>query len=401
MQIRKIILSETNKWRKIIARYPGECVICQEEIMVGEHIENNSDQRINRHQKCAKELHELVNLKEKIIELFILGDNQEATSLYGKMAEIEADKIIKNYESQNKEITIERNHEKNKEFENKLKNDAELKNAANNLSYVEFVEIFRKKYLNYAKAILGDNFHALMVSKNKGIELRKEFDDKITHEFYSNWTKGKNKQKTISKNTLASNMRYFTNSIKECNEYIFWVDRYHDKESMKILISSFDQTKVKDIKIIASGFAGGTIDYELYSYIQSITKEFENDISLSFKIITNRDTHRDTHNRYILSSNVGFDVPSIDAIQKGQDSTINPLEPKILEHKKEVFLKNWENEQVLDIVKDWQKVSKFLEENGNAKSYRRECQKCKNVFTCKPQFRDNPTCLECFRNTKH
>ena len=213
--------------------------------------------------------------------------------------------------------------------------------------------------------------------------------------------KGKNKQKTISKNTLASNMRYFTNSIKECNEYIFWVDRYHDKESMKILISSFDQTKVKDIKIIASGFAGGTIDYELYSYIQSITKEFENDISLSFKIITNRDTHRDTHNRYILSSNVGFDVPSIDAIQKGQDSTINPLEPKILEHKKEVFLKNWENEQVLDIVKDWQKISKFLEENGNAKSYRRECQKCKNVFTCKPQFRDNPTCLECFRNTKH
>ena len=401
MQIRKTILSEANAWRKINARYPGKCVLCQGEIMQGDAIENNSEQRINRHEKCAKELYEKENLKNEIIKFFIIGNNEKAIKYYEKMIEIEANNIIKNYESKNESIPLKINDEKIKEFKLKIKNDQELKNAANNLPYVEFIEIFRKKYLNYSKVILGDNFHAYMVSKNKGVELCKKFDDEVTHEFYSNWTKGKNKQKTISKNTLASNMRYFTNSIKECNEYIFWVDRYHDKESMKILISSFDQTKVKDIKIIASGFAGGTIDYELYNYIQSITKEFENDISLSFKIITNRDTHRDTHNRYILSSNVGFDVPSIDAIQKGQDSTINPLEPKILEHKKEVFLKNWENEQVLDIVKDWQKVSKFLEENGNAKSYRRECQKCKNVFTCKPQFRDNPTCLECFRNTKH
>ena len=52
-------MPENNTWRKIIARNPGVCVICQEEIIVGEDIQNNSDQRINRHQKCVKELHEL------------------------------------------------------------------------------------------------------------------------------------------------------------------------------------------------------------------------------------------------------------------------------------------------------------------------------------------------------
>ena len=402
MQIRKIILSETNKWRKIIARYPGECVICQEEIMVGEHIENNSDQRINRHQKCAKELHELVNLKEKIIELFILGDNQEATSLYGKMAEIEADKIIKNYESQNKEITIERNHEKYKEFENKLKNDAELKNAANDLSYVEFVEIFRKKYLNYAKAILGDNFHALMVSKNKGIELRKEFDDKITHKFYSDWTEKKLQQKSINKDTPSENMRNLTNTINECNNYIYWIDRYHDKKSMEILFSNFNQSKIKDIKIISSGFVGNTIDHDLHDYIVNISKEFlEKNISICFKIITDLDIHNDTHNRYILSSNLGYDVPSFDAIQKGQNSTINPLESKILAHKTSQFLDYWGKQQVVDLVKDWKKINEFLEKTGKAKSYRRNCKKCGSVTTVKPKFRnENGLCGNCYRSTQ-
>ena len=395
-------MSETNTWRKINARYPGKCVLCHEEIIQGEYIENNSEQRINRHEKCAKELHEKEILKNEIIKLFVLGDSKNAIKHYESMVEIEATNIIKNYEFKNENIPIKKDDKKVKEFNLKIENDKELKNYANNLVYVEFVEIFRKKYLNYAKVILGDNFHALMVSKNKGIELRKKFDDTIAHKFYSDWTKEKNKQKAISKNTLASNIRYFTETINECVDYIYWVDRYHDKESVKTLVSSFDQSKIKDIRIIASGFAGGTIDYELHNYIENIANEFlENNISLSFKIITNINTHRDTHNRYILSSNGGFDVPSYDAIHKGQDSTINPLEPKILEQKKKIFLENWENEQVVDIVKDWQKISEFLEKRGNAKSYRRECKNCKNSFDCKPQFRENPTCLECLRSMRH
>ncbi len=74
-------MPENNTWRKIIARNPGVCVICNGEIIVGENIQNNSEQRINRHQKCVKELHEIDILKEKIIKLFILGDNQKATEL--------------------------------------------------------------------------------------------------------------------------------------------------------------------------------------------------------------------------------------------------------------------------------------------------------------------------------
>ena len=394
-------MPENNTWRKIIARYPGVCVICNGEIIVGQNIENNSEQRINRHQKCVKELHEIDNLKEKIIKLFILGDNQKATELYGEMAEIEANKIIKNHELDDKEITIEKNDDKNKEFENKLKNDNDLKNAANDLTYPKFVEIFRKKYLNYAKAILGDNFHAVMIAKNKGIELRKEFDDKITHKFYSDWTEKKLQQKSINKDTPSENMRNLTNTIDECNNYIYWIDRYHDKKSMEILFSNFNQSKIKDIKIISSGFVGNTIDHDLHDYIVNISKEFlKKNISICFKIITNLAIHKDTHNRYILSSNLGYDVPSFDTIQKGQSAIINPLESKILKHKTSQFLDYWEKQQVVDLVKDWGKISEFLEKNGKAKSYRRECQKCRSLFDSKPQFRDNPICSECLRNTK-
>ncbi len=396
-------MPENNTWRKIIARNPGVCVICNGEIIVGENIQNNSEQRINRHQKCVKELHEIDILKEKIIKLFILGDNQKATELYGEMAEIEANKIITDHEVENKEIKIETNDDKNKEFENKLKNDKELKNAANDLTYPKFVEIFRKKYLIYAKVILGDNFHAVMIAKNKGIELRKKFDDKITHKFYSDWTEKKLQQKSINKDTPSENMRNLTNTIDECNNYIYWIDRYHDKKSMEILFSNFNQSKIKDIKIISSGFVGNTIDHELHDYVVNISKEFlKQNISICFKIITDLDIHNDTHNRYILSSNLGYDVPSFDAIRKGQNSTINPLESKILKHKTREFLIYWEKEKVLDIVKDWKKIDEFLEKTGYGKNYRRNCKKCGSFMKVKPQFRnENGLCGNCYRNSQH
>ena len=399
--IKKIIVPENNAWKKIIARVPGECVICHEEIIAGEDIQNNSDQRINRHQKCVNALHEVDILKEKIIKLFILGDNKKATELYGEMAEIEANKIIKNCELEDKDIIVEKNNDKNKEFGDKLKNDKELKNAANNLTYPEFVKLFKKKYVNYAKVILGDNVHARIILRNKEIKLRKEFDDEITHKYYSDWTEEKLQQKPISKNTLALNMRYHKDTIYECTNYIYWIDRYHDKKSMEMLFSSFNPSKVKDIRIIASGFAGGTIDFKLHDYVASIASELsKKNISLSFKIITDFNMHKDTHNRYILSSNVGYDVPSYDAIREGQDSTISALQSNVLENKTKIFLENWEKEQVIDLVKDWGKISEFLEKRGNAKSYRRECQICKSVFDSKPQFRDNPTCPDCFRKNK-
>ena len=123
MQIRKTILSEANAWRKINARYPGKCVLCQGEIMQGDAIENNSEQRINRHEKCAKELYEKENLKNEIIKFFIIGNNEKAIKYYEKMIEIEANNIIKNYELKNESIPLKRNDEKIKEFKLKIKND--------------------------------------------------------------------------------------------------------------------------------------------------------------------------------------------------------------------------------------------------------------------------------------
>ena len=52
-------------------------------------------------------------------------------------------------------------------------------------------------------------------------------------------------------------------------------------------------------------------------------------------------------------------------------------------------------------AEDTKVIDSRLVADGSQTRRRRECQKCKNVFTCKPQFRDNPTCLECLRNTKH
>ena len=113
------------------------------------------------------------------------------------------------------------------------------------------------------------------------------------------------------------------------------------------------------------------------------------------------DIHNDTHNRYILSSNLGYDVPSFDAIRKGQNSTINPLESKILAHKTRQFLGYWEKQQVVDLVKDWKKINEFLEKTGNAKSYRRNCKKCGSIMTVKPQFRnENGLCGNCYRSTQ-
>ena len=49
--------------------------------MQGDAIENNSEQRINRHEKCAKELYEKENLKNEIIKFKSQSENERLSIL--------------------------------------------------------------------------------------------------------------------------------------------------------------------------------------------------------------------------------------------------------------------------------------------------------------------------------
>ncbi|MEK6647198.1 MAG: ORF6N domain-containing protein [Candidatus Firestonebacteria bacterium] len=129
-----------------------------------------------------------------------------------------------------------------------------------------------------------------------------------------------------SATTLISPLKPFSNKmaifdvIKSCEGYIYWIDKYFSSLGLKLLLQALDNEKVKQIKILTSI---DKVDEKIMDLFKDFKVELKNKgISCEMRVITDKKIKANIHDRWIISKDKCFNVPSTDTLARGQYSEV-------------------------------------------------------------------------------
>ncbi len=112
-----------------------------------------------------------------------------------------------------------------------------------------------------------------------------------------------------------SNLVALRGLIRECEDYIWWVDRYFNARGLEELIVSVDPANVREIRILSGADNVDTrAKRDFVRFCEELTQK---GITAEWRILK-----AFAHDRFIISQNGCFNVPSIDTIVRGQYSEI-------------------------------------------------------------------------------
>ena len=142
----------------------------------------------------------------------------------------------------------------------------------------------------------------------------------------------------------------FGEVIRSCHEYLYWIDKYFSFEGLKLLSQFLNKDKVKDLKIIMS------ID-KVNENFRDLFKDFKIEmknkgISCELRVIIDPRLKSQIHDRWIISKDICFNIPSADIVARGQYSEIKETSNTL------PFDEWWENSK--DITTEWHIIKNFI-----------------------------------------
>ena len=133
--------------------------------------------------------------------------------------------------------------------------------------------------------------------------------------------------------------------IGKCKKYIKWFDKYFTFSGLDLLFDGIIREEIGEIKILLS----------TDNATENLRKKFKDfkidigvDIDVQMRVLIDKKTIRNIHDRWIISKNICFNVPSTDTIMRGQFSSFDvtsQIPP---------FDKWWHS--ALDMIVDWNKI---------------------------------------------
>ena len=148
--------------------------------------------------------------------------------------------------------------------------------------------------------------------------------------------------------TPYANRKIIVDIIRDrCKDYIFWEDPYFTGRGFDFLHEGLEEnTSIKEIKIIG-GFK--KVDKKLKDKFKHLQAELsEKGINAEFRILVSDMPH----NRFLITKDIVFDIPSIETITRGNYSTLKEIKNK------PPFMEWWAKGK--DIIKDWNDISDQL-----------------------------------------
>ncbi|MFQ5754088.1 MAG: ORF6N domain-containing protein [bacterium] len=126
--------------------------------------------------------------------------------------------------------------------------------------------------------------------------------------------------KLLSPKTPFSNKKAVRDIISSCQEYIYWTDKYFSRAGLDLLSESINAEKVKNIQIL---MLPEKVNEKFLSLYSDFKKEFKNyGIKCKLRLITDKKLKADIHDRWIISKNFCYNMPSTDTIARGQFSEV-------------------------------------------------------------------------------
>lgn len=126
--------------------------------------------------------------------------------------------------------------------------------------------------------------------------------------------------KLLSPGKPFSNKKAIRDIISSCEKYIYWVDKYFSRAGLDWLSESVIAGKVNEIRILMSLEKA---DKKFLSLYKDFKEELKNaGIKCELRVISDNKLNADIHNRWIISENLCYNMPSTDTIARGQYSEV-------------------------------------------------------------------------------
>ncbi|MEW6042013.1 MAG: ORF6N domain-containing protein, partial [Elusimicrobiota bacterium] len=165
-----------------------------------------------------------------------------------------------------------------------------------------------------------------LVSTNKGILIRlNRLEDKVQSHDKKIRTifeviHKPSDTKLLSPGKPFSNKKAVRDIIISCNKYIYWVDKYFSRAGLDWLSESLNTSKVKNVKIL---MAFEKLNEKFISLYKDLKEELKNDgVRCELRVITDNKLKIYIHDRWIISENLCYNMPSTDTVARGQYSEV-------------------------------------------------------------------------------
>ena len=125
--------------------------------------------------------------------------------------------------------------------------------------------------------------------------------------------------KLLSPGKPFSNKKAIRDVISSCEKYIYWIDKYFSKAGLDWLSESLNISGVKNIKILMSSEKA---DEKFISLYKDLKKELKGDgVKCELRVIPDN-LKANIHDRWIISENLCYNMPSTDTVVRGQYSEV-------------------------------------------------------------------------------
>ena len=228
-------------------------------------------------------------------------------------------------------------------------------NSINNKEpIVYFEDIIKKRWIEALTSQLIpaeqdlwklDNYKLFLEERRKNIaEKINKFIESIDNK------KNEDKEVLIQPENPFSNRLNYIEMINWCEEYIYRMDKYFTTKWLEFLSRWINYEKIKEVRILSSI---KSVDEELRKDFKYFKEELSNKwINVEMRILINKNTLQELHDRYLLSKNKSFIIPSPDVVSRNQLSSIK-------ETNSNIPFEEYRNEGI-DLISDWNKIKEKL-----------------------------------------
>ncbi|MCK9582861.1 MAG: ORF6N domain-containing protein [Endomicrobiales bacterium] len=117
-----------------------------------------------------------------------------------------------------------------------------------------------------------------------------------------------------------SNRKVVRDVISTCEGYIYWVDKYFSTVGLDLIAESINMASVRDIRILMSH---DKADKNFTAMFKHLKQELQsNGVTCEFRLITDKKLNTIIHDRWIVSENQCYNLPSTDTVARGQYSEV-------------------------------------------------------------------------------
>lgn len=171
-------------------------------------------------------------------------------------------------------------------------------------------------FVNIRKLVSANR---VMLTKLNQLENKVQSHDKKIRTIFEVIHK-QSETKLLSPKTPFSNKKTVRDIISSCKGYIYWVDKYFSRAGLDLLSESLNTKKVKNIRFLMLPEKANEKFLSLYS---DFKKEFEGyGVKCELRVIKDKKLGADIHDRWIISEDLYYNIPSTDTVARGQYSEV-------------------------------------------------------------------------------